>query len=194
MMRHGRQFSFLMSFFFLLLSACGKKYDGPPRWDSFPVTIYTDPNVVKDAQAHSDFQDAMHFWEQIVGKQLFDYRGDWNGQVYSGGDSISQNSLFAQSPWSYASNIAAQTIVLSQSSQIQGAVIMVNPNTSFCGGDCTGQRSSTSMRKVFAHELGHFIGLSHVQDTSNIMYPDALPGGSLQNLSVDLNTLQQLVQ
>ena len=136
--------------------------------------------MVKDAQAHSDFQDAMHFWEQIVGKQLFDYRGDWNGQVYSGGDSISQNSLFAQSPWSYASNIAAQTIVLSQSSQIQGAVIMVNPNTSFCGGDCTGQRSSTSMRKVFAHELGHFIGLSHVQDTSNIMYPDALPGGSLR--------------
>jgi hypothetical protein len=156
------------------------------------VEIYTDPALVPNAQAKDDFTKAMQFWETKVGKQIFDYRGDWNGHAYSG-DSVTQNALFLQNPWSYAQNIAAQTIVLSQKSDIQSAVIMVNPGASFCSGDCAGQNDHTSMRKVFVHELGHFIGLGHSQDTTNVMYPDALPGGTLDGLTVNAAELMPLV-
>ncbi|MGZ3662016.1 MAG: matrixin family metalloprotease [Bdellovibrionota bacterium] len=197
MMRHGWQFV-ILTVSAITLTGCGnnKNHDssgGATRWQSFPVAIYTDPSIVSNAQSQADFQDAMSFWEEKIGKKIWDYKGNWSGQAYDGGNSISENALYVASPWNYASNIAAQTTVLSQSSQIQGAVIMVNPNTSFCGGDCHGNNTSTSMRKVFAHELGHFIGLAHVQDTANIMYPDALPGGSLANEKVDAVALLPLV-
>lgn len=191
MMRHGWQIGFLMVFLF---AGCAKKKDneGAPRWTSFPVEIYTDPSLVPNAQAADDFRSAMTFWERKVGKQLFDYRGNWSGQAINGTD-VARNALFIQNPWTYESNIAAQTVVISQKGEIQGAVVMVNPGTSFCPGDCTGQNHQTSLRKVFAHELGHFIGLSHSQDSSNVMYPDALPGGVLDGLTIDSKALLPLV-
>lgn len=195
-MRHGRP-----KLFWIALTICvffagcgsGKKENesGVTRWGSFPVPIYTDPAVVSNAQVATEFRTAMAFWEQKVGKQVFDYRGNWNGQAYTGGG-ISQNALFTQSPWNYASNIAAQTITISQKSTIQSAVIMVNPGTQFCNGECSGQENLTSIRKVFTHELGHFIGLSHSNDAANVMYPTALPGGSIDQLTVDMGTLSQL--
>ena len=160
MMRHG----WLIVVLTVFITSCGnkeEKQNGPARWSSFPVSIYVDPNLVNSAQSQRDFEDAMAFWEQRVGKRLFNYLGTWSGSGYSGGNSINQNVLYLQNPWSYSANIAAQTVVLSQKSEIKGAVIMVNPHTSFCSGDCTAQMDHTSFRKVLAHELGHFIGLSH---------------------------------
>lgn len=196
MRRHGWQIV-VFTAFALATTACGSKKkndEGPARWEAFPVTIYTDPVLVPNAQAQQDFAEAMSYWERTTGMHLFDYRGTWNGSAYNNGDSVSQNALYLQSPWSYASNIAAQTVVLSRENKIEGAVIMVNPNTDFCPGDCHGQMSRTSSKKVFAHELGHFIGLGHNNDTGNIMYPDALPGGEINGLQVDVKELAKLVQ
>lgn len=195
MMRHGWQFVTL-GLFVLAITACGNKdknKDGPTRWESFPVVIYTDNKTIPDAQAEADFRDAMAFWESKVGFRLFDHRSNWNGQHYDNGNHIAENVAYMPNPWIYATNIAAQTVVLSRENKIEGAVIMVNPGTDFCGGDCAGQAYRTSRRKVFTHELGHFLGMSHKNDQSNVMYPDALPGGVLTGLTIDAQELLPLV-
>lgn len=194
-MSHGRPFGMILVFAALLVG-CGtdskKNKNSTPRWSSFPVAIYTDPTLVPDAQSAQDFRTAIAFWEKKIGKQIFDYRGNRTDPAYNG-DSIAYNAVFSQNPWTYASNIAAQTIVMSRSGEIQGAVIMVNPEIPFCGGDCSGQMAATSYRKVLAHELGHFIGLSHSGDRGNIMYPDALPGAEIDQLSVSSAELMPLI-
>lgn len=78
---------------------------------------------------------------------------------------------------------------MSESQEINGAMIMFNPNTRFCAGDCERDPRLISQKKSYAHELGHFLGLDHITNVSNIMYPDAVPGGSLEGVAVDLDAL-----
>jgi len=178
-----------------LLSACGASHSG---WNSFPVAIYADQSLASAPNFESDFQDALNFWEQKAGKQLFSYQGVYTGSTpYVGSpsspSSVTNNVVFLQNPWPFASDIVGQTMVTTSNAGIQGAMIMINPNTDFCPGDCTGQPTMTSQRKVLAHELGHFIGLQHVTDPTNLMYPTSLPGGSLANVTIDEATFQSLI-
>ena len=181
----------------LLISACGKAKDGPTRWSSFPVAIYTDQNISSSPAAATDFNDAMAFWEGKAGRKLFDFKGTWDPSKapYSGPDTsptkIFGNVVFLQNPWDLGQTTAGETIVMSSSGEIDNSMVMINPNMQYCNGDCVGS-GNTSQRKVFTHELGHFLGLNHVQDTANIMNPEVTPGGSLTDEQVDQATLRQL--
>lgn len=194
MISQGRQIGSLFVLLFVL-TACGQ---GGPGWGTFPVTLYGDPSLLSSTDAASDFNDAMTFWEKKSGKQLFDYRGQWSGSTpYTGNptapNEIAANVIFYQNPWPFGGNIVGQTTTVSSGAgQIQAGIIMINPDTSFCGGDCAGQYNRTSRRKAFTHELGHFIGLTHVQDPTNIMYPELMPGGSLNTVAIDDSTLKTL--
>ncbi len=180
----------------LSLSACGgASHTG---WQSLPVAIYADNNIVNSNQAMADLQDAFRYWDQKAGKTVFDFKGQWaRGLPYSGDptkpSSILGNVIFFANPWPYASNFVGMTTVESGSGGINAAMVMINGGVNFCTGDCAFD-SRTSARKTFAHELGHFIGLSHVSDPNDIMYPSALPGGSINQLGVDTATLRTLTQ
>ena len=72
-------------------------------------------------------------------------------------------------------------------------MIMINPDVPFCSGDCVGQYYANSARKNLAHELGHFIGLQHISDVNNVMYPVLQPGGTLDSVSIDQTALAELI-
>ena len=193
MICQGRLFGSLL--LVVLLSACGGAHSG---WSAFPVPIYADPVLVSSATALSDFNDGMAFWEAKAGKKLFDYKGTWQGQSppYAGTannpSTIYGNVIFFPTTWTLGQNVAGLTTVSSQPQGISVAMIAINPNLSYCTGDCVGETNRTSERKDFTHELGHFLGLQHVQDINNIMYPVLQPGGSLNAVSIDTGTLLQL--
>jgi hypothetical protein len=179
----------------VFLSACGATHAG---WNSFPVPIYADSSVISSQEAQADLKDAFNFWESQTGKQIFDFKGEWVSKTlpYTGNptspDAILGNVIFFQNPWPYTPTTVGMTTVISSDQGIESAMIMLNPNTLFCSGDCHFDYR-TSRRKTFAHELGHFIGLSHVNDPDNIMYPTSIPGGSLSQVKVDSTTLKTLV-
>jgi hypothetical protein len=177
----------------VLSTGCGK---GDGKWKSFPVEIYADPSVVSDEESNRDFQEAMAFWEEKAGKKLFDYKGVWRGgSPYAGdaqqpGDAIA-NVVFHQMPWPFSQRVAGQTTIFEEDGFIQSALVMLNPDLEFCTGSCVGARNLTSHRNTLAHELGHFIGLEHVQDEANIMFPTVLEESSLERVTVDLSALQK---
>lgn len=200
-------------FLFLLipfLFACGKDDpaadsasalgSGDLRWSSFPVEIYADQAILTDSNAEADFLDAMDFWERKAGKNLFIYRGEWQseaptffGPVEDPTD-ILANIVMLQNPWPFEANVAGKTIIKRDSNTIQGALVLINAETSLCDADCVGQFTQTSRRKLFAHELGHFIGFGHSMNQSDIMFPEILSGGSLDEVTIDDPLLLKLTQ
>ncbi len=165
-------------------------------WQKLPVPIYGDATIVSNPQAMTDLQDAFRYWEQKAGKQVFDFKGQWRGGSPYSGDpsrpsSILGNVIFFQNPWPFAQSFVGMTTVQTEAEGIQAAMVMINGTQSFCPGDCI-RDSRISARKTFAHELGHFIGLSHNDNPNDIMYPDASPGGHISHLTVDLGTLRVL--
>ena len=175
----------------LLLVSCAKEKDKPKGWASFPVAIYTDPQIGSTEDGRSDFYAAMGFWESKAGKKIFDYKGDWTGgqAPFTGNpskpDGVLANAAVFQYPWPYSASTAGMTTVISRGGEFQGAVIMLNPSIPLCSGSCWGESYRTSRQRLLAHELGHFIGLDHSSSAGNIMYPSLSPGGSLEQDSID---------
>lgn len=192
-------FSIVLTFF-VAAAATGCAKNNTTRWASLPIAIYSDSTVVGTAESQNDLQDAMNFWEQKAGRKLFEYKGVWTeshlpytGTAANPGQIIG-NVIFFQNPWPTSANVIGQTVVTSYDSEIKNAMIMINPDAHFCSGDCYGQEYfANSARKNLAHELGHFLGLKHHNDTQNVMYPVLQPGGTLNGVAIDETALIELM-
>lgn len=196
-MRQGWQ---IIALSLLLLSCAKEKPKSASGWSQFPVAIYTDSEIGSTEDGRSDFLAAVNYWEASAGQKLFDYKGVWSGgdTPYSGDitkpTSIKANTIFFQNPWPYDANVAGMTTILSTNGAFNGALITLNPRLDLCAGDCGGESFRTSRQRLIAHELGHFIGLSHTEEVGNIMYPSLNPGGSLAQDRINIATLNATIR
>ncbi|MCO5141799.1 MAG: matrixin family metalloprotease [Oligoflexia bacterium] len=196
---------FLGCFVLLLFTSCGKNNthegsitSGKVRWASFPIGIYVDSYLLSDASAKKDLEDAMQFWENKTGKHLFQIQGGWNNGIPVEGslsepDSLKGNVIYFMGPWQFFSSAAGNTILMSDQGIIQNSVVFINAEKVYCEGNCATQTNEISRRKLFAHELGHFLGLGHVSETGNIMYPSIEHGADLDSVNIDISALQSVI-
>lgn len=174
----------ITAFFVLFgLTGCGGATDaekaaaalGKPRWDSFPVDIYVDQQLMDQPSAVSDLSAAFKFWEDKAQRQLFRFQGAYqapsNLRTASTEDlrRAPVNGIFFENPWPYGVNVPARQAHLMVGSSIRRSVISVDPGSPMCAIQC-GRSMRISFRRVMVHELGHFIGLDHHPNPKNIMY------------------------
>lgn len=169
-----------------------------PKWQSFPVEIYVDQRLANDPMALSDVKAALNYWEQKTSRPLFIFRGEWDGQVALAADGTIDplntpvNDIMHESPWPYSPGMLAVTVNLQIGGTIARSIISINDGFQFCYGECVLERG-ISFRKVLTHEVGHFIGLGHNPDPSNIMYTFYQSNLGLNQLKIDWNALAQVL-
>ena len=191
----------------LALAACGAGDDsgpkgqeqgGRPRWKSFSVEINIDQKISDSPEATADVLAAIDFWETKASRKLFVFRGQWNGQQLIEGGIANPfkspvNQAFHQSPWPYEASVLAMNMRVERVGKIEKSLISINDNYLFCFGPCA-RNPVVSFRKVVTHELGHFLGFNHNDDTKNVMYAFYRGDQSLAEMSVDWASMAELIK
>ena len=172
------------------------------RWYSLPATFYVSKSLATNDKAMQDIQSAVDFWNEKAGKTVLKNLGPWDSDnnIYDGAiespKSINANVLFTPGEWPMSSEIAGKTIMIKSSGYFKSAMIAINSSKSYCYGICdkAEEQNATSFRKLMAHELGHFLGLSHVNDPQNLLNPVLSPGGDISSTHIDENAFSKLTQ
>ena len=181
----------------------------PGGWDKLPIRFRTGFKVENDQL--SGLQNAMKTWEMAIGRPLFVYEGvhsnvdgDNFPDLYSSlKDSINGTYLdFAWQKTGKSKEVIATTIWsnnAANASQIDSADIRFNEEEYVIGDGFSLKKRDTrevvDMQTLALHELGHLLGLSHVEatnDGSSIMNPKVYIGEGLTSRSLSRGDLERI--
>ena len=104
-------------------------------------------------------------------------------------DSARVNQAFEQDQWTYSEQVLAVNIRLETVSEITKSIITVNNDYPFCYGNCP---TEVSFEKVIAHEMGHFMGLSHSEISGDLMFAN-YQMSTLSSTPTDLAELRKIL-
>lgn len=162
-------------------------------WNALPVEYRVDYKM--NPQQVTCIQNAMHSWEQAVGKTLFNYGGLHEGVT---GDSFPDlysslddeiNGEYLRGDWAKTGKppvVLATTIwdnfennanVISKADMHFNANYYILGNALFLSSSAT--QEVVDMESLALHELGHFLGLNHITpdvDANSVMNPTLLIG------------------
>jgi hypothetical protein len=180
----------------------------PSGWVSIPITYSVEKNFTDDQL--KGLQAAIATWETATGKKLFAYQGKSKdtGATFpdlftSLGDSL--NGMYDDNNWkknSKSNNVLATTIWNNQGSNykvITTSDIHYNTELYFIANALTSKpidrREIVDMQSLALHEVGHLLGLAHVdssQDSSSIMNPALYIGEGLATRALSLGDVSRI--
>ncbi|MCX6116945.1 MAG: matrixin family metalloprotease [Proteobacteria bacterium] len=179
----------------------------PSGWVSLPVVYNVEKNFSKvQLQA---LKDAMATWETAVGKKLFEFKsidsktGDSFPDLFSSLED-GLNGHYDNNNWKKTgkkTQVLATTIWQNTDSyqQISGADIHYNSENYYIADAASmtpkDDREIVDMQSLALHELGHLLGLAHVDakiDSSSIMNPSLYIGAGLTTRALSVGDVQRI--
>lgn len=149
------------------------------KWSSIPVRIYADASF--SAAYISQLQQAIFAWNNTRVGVVLTYAGTTPNPYLVNGIGVTKTPISPNST-------IANTVITSNGTTINKAVVALNSNLSFNDGATT--TGTYNLKSVFMHELGHALGLADNNDSSSIMYVTYTGRTALS--SMDINDLDSL--
>lgn len=182
----------------------------PQGWAKIPIPFRLDPNL--NEQQKVELLSAMKRWEWATGKVLFSFDGD---HANTTGDSFKDlysslndnvNGNYLDGDWGKTAKpdyVLATTIWTNgrDYSSITKADLRFNEQHYVIGDafdvKADGKREVVDMQSLALHEIGHLLGLSHVEedvDATSIMNPTLFIGENLSTRKLSKSDIERIQQ
>lgn len=143
-----------------------------------PVVLYIDQSV--PATYYDSIKRAAQAWNNGVGREVVKIGGLTSNRPSSSPDGI--NLIYFQRNWDGERSEQARTTIYWAGDRIYEADIKVNDRDfDFFGAD-TPTAGKLDMESLMIHEIGHVLGLRHMETAGSVMQP-TLSGATTFNMN-----------